>query len=280
MTSSGPPLSPLTKVPLTPKKSYRVTPPNENTIRIAHITDTHLGLRERVVYEQIGAEGSKPVKVRVPSFEKFRRLLKTLQALNPDVIIHTGDIADRELWYDRQRYEEFKSTLPDLSGPKLLLFIRGNHDDSLTRGDLCELFDGLDTLSIEDDGPIPLVDGQIIVDGRDYQEEVSADSFLTDLTTQSDNTIRIGAFHQSFRQVSRSFDANVDLADLAPPHEPIHTYYDLLLFGHMHKESVQQIGDCLLVSGGPPLGVDVQSSVGLFTFSTATSHYQRFPFLR
>lgn len=277
MSASDTRLSPLVKIPLTPIDNYRVNPPLGKTLNIAHITDTHLGLRERTVYVATKPEKSEPIKRQVSSFEKFRRLLNTLQILDPDVIIHTGDITDRRLWKDQRRYEEFKLSLPGHLKKTLFLYIRGNHDRSLEREDLCKLFPGWDILSLEDSGSVPLADGQIHICGKDYQDINSARAFSTDPSQAPESSIRIGAFHQSIRRVSSSYDANIDLTDLTPENEAVGSYYDLLLLGHMHTEAVQQIGDCMLIDGGSTLGLNVPSTIGVFTFSKAGSHYQRFP---
>lgn len=271
------PLPSLIKVPLTPRDNYRVSPNSGRTLKIAHISDTHLGLRERTVYVPTHPESSEPVKTRVSSFEKFRGLLKTLQKLDPDVIIHTGDITDQKLDDNYSRYKEFKSKLPGLSSDGLLLYTRGNHDQLLSRTDLCELFSGWEVLSLEENGPVPLVNKQIIVYGTDYRKDLSSEPSIRPSTRNTDGSVRIGVFHQSIRRISRSYDANTKLNELPPSSKNTSSFYDLLLLGHMHTNTVQQEGECLLIDGGSTLGLNTPSTVGLLTFSEAGSHYQRFP---
>lgn len=277
MSPSDRPLSPLTKVPLTPRDRYRVTPHSGPTLKIAHISDTHLGLRERTVYVPAGPDRSEPIEKQVTSFVKFRGLLTTLQTLDPDVIIHTGDVADRELWEERRKYEAFKESLPDLLERGLLLYVEGNHDQFSSRRDLSELFSGWDVLSLEESGPVPLADDQILVCGMDHRKGGPDKSVPTGLPQNPDGSIVIGAFHQSIRRISRSYDANADLDDLSPTSESASSYYDILLLGHMHTNTVQQVDECMLIDGGSTLGLNIPSTVGMLTFSEAGSHYQRFP---
>lgn len=277
MTPSDHSSSSLINVALTPRDNYRVSPPSDQTLKIAHISDTHLGLKERTVYVSNRPESTEPVTKQVSSFEKFRGLLTTLQTLDPDIILHTGDIANEQLWDDRSRYEEFKSSIPTFSNQGLLFYVRGNHDRFLTRTDLSELFGGFDVLPLEDSGPIPIADGQILLCGLDHRNSLTNESALNEVPQNSDESIIIGAFHQSIKGFSRSYDANVDLNDLAPSSEDVGTFYDLLLFGHMHTNTIQQIRECLLIDGGSTLGLNTPSTVGMLTFSEAGSHYQRFP---
>ena len=270
-------LSPLVKVPLTPRDNYRVTPPSGQTLKIAHVSDTHLGLKERTVYVPTRPESSEPITKQISSFEKFRGLLTTLQTLNPDVIIHTGDIADRQLWEDRPQYEEFKASLPDATNQGILFYVRGNHDHYLSNSDLSELFTGFDPLPLDGSGLVPLADTQIMLYGMDYRDNLGSKSIPDKIIQRDNEAILIGVFHQSIKRISRSYSANVSLTDLLPSSNEFGSVYDLLLLGHMHTNTVQQIGECLLIDGGSTLGLNVPSTVGMITFSEAGSHYQRFP---
>lgn len=277
MPSDGGTFQPLAKVGLTPTDDYRITPPTDKTLKIAHISDTHLGLKEREVYVP-HIDGKSKVTKQVSSFKKFRGLLTTLQAIDPDVIIHTGDVVDKKILNHQDRLKTLESRLSNLPEERLLLYLRGNHDTHLSDIRIRQLFDNWDVLALEDVSPVSLADDQLTVVGRDHQYNPAPRKFNTDTLDDREDSVIIGAFHQSIHQISRSYAANTDLADLTPAGKSVTGYYDLLLFGHMHTDYLEQKEGCTIVDGGSALGLDTASTVGLLTFSEAASHYQRFPF--
>lgn len=277
MSSDGSNLQPLTKVGLTPKEDYRLTPPTGLSLKIAHISDTHLGLKERKVYVPHTDKKSRPVTKQTSSFQKFQGLFTTVQALDPDIIIHTGDIVDKKILNHQDRLKTLESQLTNLSGERLLLYLRGNHDTYLSDVQIRQLFKNWDVLALEDVSPVSLADGQLTVVGRDFQEHPTPEAFDVDSIDDSEDSVIIGAFHQTIRQISRSFTANTDLTDLTPTGKSVAEYYDLLLFGHMHTDYLQQREACTIIDGGSALGLDTASTVGLLTFSEGASHYQQFP---
>jgi DNA repair exonuclease SbcCD nuclease subunit len=270
-------LQPVTKVGLTPTEDYRITPPSGKILRIAHISDTHLGLKQRKVYVPHADGKSRPVTKQASSFQKSRGLLTTIQALDPDVVIHTGDVVDQKILDHQDRFEALESGLPNLPEERLLLYLRGNHDTFLSDVHLRQLFDGWDVLALEDVSPVPLAGGQLTVVGRDYQEHPSPSTFSMDIVDNAEDSVIVGAFHQAIRQISRSYTADTDLTDLTPGDKSVAKYYDLLLFGHMHTDHLEQKKGCTIIDGGSALGLDTASTVGLLTFSEGASHYQRFP---
>jgi predicted phosphodiesterase len=221
---------------------------------------------------------SRPVKKQISSFQKFRGLLTTIQTLDPDVIIHTGDIVDQDITEHKDRVRTLKSRLPDLTQKRLLLYLRGNHDTALSDFHIRELFDDWDILALEDASPVHLAEGQITVVGRDHCKYPTQGVLgMNDLDNESDSIV-IGAFHQTIHQISRSYAADTKLTDLTPAGIPATRYYDLLLFGHMHTDYLEQDEKgCTIIDGGSALGLDIASTVGLLTFSEAAAHYQRFP---
>ena len=269
-------LQPIIKVGLTPTDNYRITPPKGKTLKIAHISDTHLGLDKRTVYVPNQDGKSKPVTKQVSSFQKFRGLLSTLRALDPDVIIHTGDIVDKKIVNQQGRLKTLQSELPNRTEDRLLLYLRGNHDTYLSDIHIRELFNNWDVLALEDVSPIPLADGQLTIIGRDYRK------LPRSLNIESPDSLKysitVGAFHQTIRGISRSYAAETNLIDLTPDDKPVTKYYDLLLLGHMHTDYLSQKEGCTIIDGGSALGLDTASTVGLLTFSQGASHYQRFPF--
>lgn len=275
MTTNGDKLQPLLKVGLTPTDNYRITPPTGKTLKIAHISDTHLGLNERTVYVPNPDGKSKPVTKQASSFQKFRGLFTTLQALDPDVIIHTGDIVDEKITNQRNKLKALQSELPNQTEERLLLYLRGNHDTYLSDTHIRELFNNWDVLAIEDVSPISLADGQLTVVGRDHRKHPKSLNMVS--PDNLSNSITIGAFHQTIRGISRSYAANTNLIDLTPDDKPVTEYYDLLLLGHMHTNYFKQKEGCTILDGGSALGLDTASTVGLLTFSQGASHYRRFP---
>lgn len=268
---------PLAKVGLTPTEAYRITPPTGRTLKIAHISDTHLGLKERKVYVPHIDGKSRPVTKQASSFQKFRGLLTTIQALDPDVIIHTGDVVDQKILNHQDQLKTLESRLPNLPEERLLLYLRGNHDTFLSDVRIRQLFNSWDVLALEDVSPVSLADGQLTVVGRDYREHVTPGEFNIDPVDNAEGSVIVGAFHQTIRQISRSYTADTNLTDLTPAGKSAAEYYDLLLFGHMHTDYLEQAEGCTIIDGGSALGLDTTSTVGLLTFSEGASHYQRFP---
>ena len=277
MPSDDSNLQPLAKVGLPPTENYRITPPKGKTLKIAHISDTHLGLKERKVYVPHPDDKSRPVTKQTSSFHKFRGLLTTIQALDPDIIIHTGDVIDKEILNQKERLETLESRLTDLPEERLLLYLRGNHDTHLSDVRIRGLFNNWNVLALEDISPVSLADGQLTIVGRDYREQPESRMFDIDKPDDAEDSITIGIFHQTIRQISRSYTADTNLTDLTPSDKSVAGYYDLLLFGHMHTDYLQQEQGCTIIDGGSALGLDTASTVGLLTFSEGASHYQRFP---
>lgn len=262
------------KMGLNPKDNYRVKPPNGSTIKIAHITDTHLGLTKKAKYTSCRKE-SRLESRRVPSFKNFQRSIELLQYLDPDVIVHTGDIIDNTLINSERKYKDLKKSLPDQLKQALFLYIHGNHDNTLRRQQLCRLLPGWDILPLDGNSPVSLVDGQIEIIGKDYQNVNSSDGFSINTYQISEDAIKIGAFHQSIRHISDSYNANVHINHLGPDDGTDSSYYDLLLLGHMHTKEVRQITECTLIVDST-LGLTAPPTIGLLTFSNAASHYQRY----
>ncbi len=82
-------------------------------VRVAHITDTHLG--EHADFALLDMETDRSLDYVLQSIEQL--------TLAPDVILVTGDIADHG---SRAAYETLKSKLARFPQPKL--WINGNHD--------------------------------------------------------------------------------------------------------------------------------------------------------
>lgn len=265
-------LEPLVTVQLVPEDNYRITPPNGETLKIAHISDTHFGLKEREVYVQ-GRKKSRPVTKQVSAFQNFRELLSTIQALDPDVIIHTGDVIDKEILNCQ---DQIKSQLPTPSEERLFLYVRGNHDTHAGEEHIHQLFTGWDVYPLADVSPISLADGQLILLGRDYQDNPTQEAFDMDSLDIAEESLVVGSFHQAVRQISQSYDADTDLMDLVPDGESVVEYYDLLLFGHMHTDHLDLNREYAIIDGGSASGLNTTSEVGLLIFSTGTSKYERF----
>ncbi|MDB9235448.1 metallophosphoesterase family protein [Halorubrum ezzemoulense] len=266
-TDSG--YEPVMKIGLEPRDHFRVDPPGDKMYKIAHITDTHLGQHKRTVYKSLGGTGSQPVDVQVRSFTRFKKIIELLQFLNPDIVVHSGDIAERGLIDQqnqlRKMYSNIDNSLPEVQ----FLYIRGNHDCNRSTRLIRELFPEWDFHPINDSEKVNLIDKQMIIVGSDYQEVGNTGDFDFDPPEINTDVITIGAFHQSFRNVSRSYDADVALTSTAPDGQSVNDYYDILLLGHMHSDYFDFDGGCRIVEG--------RWFVDLFTFTTAGSHFQRFP---
>jgi predicted phosphodiesterase len=229
------------------------------------------------VYVPQGDGKSRAETEQVYSFQKFRGLLTAIQALDPSVIIHTGDVVDKGIANNREQLRMFRSQMPELQKERLFLYLRGNHDTILSDGRIRRLFPDWDVLAIDDASPVRLADGQLGVVGRDYQHVPTPEAFDVGSPDDAKESVTIGAFHQTVRQISRSYTADTDLADLTPGDTPAAEYYDLLLFGHMHTNHLDQKEGCTVIDGGSASGLDTNPTVGLLTFSEGAAHYQRFP---
>lgn len=112
---------------------------NDMAIRIAHLSDTHLG------YEAYPARAASGNNQRGEDFVRaFRNAVEDILAWDPDVVIHSGDVADRPkvdiryMLVAQQYFRRLGSIRPDGTRRQVVV-IAGNHDLSRSRKEACWL---------------------------------------------------------------------------------------------------------------------------------------------
>ena len=114
-------------------------------IKVAHLSDTHIGYE---AYKNVSAGGENQ---RAVDFAKaFILAVDGIIQSDPDVVIHSGDVADRTqipirlMLLIRQQFSRLASLRPDGTRRQLVV-VAGNHEIPRNRKEACflELFKGL-----------------------------------------------------------------------------------------------------------------------------------------
>lgn len=114
-------------------------------LRLAHFSDTHLGYE---AYPALSASGNNQRGEDV--VRAFVGVCADIEAADPALVIHSGDVADRPqipiryMLLVRQRFERLAAIRPDGTRRQLVV-IGGNHELPRNRKEACflELFKGL-----------------------------------------------------------------------------------------------------------------------------------------
>lgn len=238
--------------------------------RIAHISDTHLGRKEYRENEEL---------LEVETYYRFLNAIWQALKLNADIILHTGDIVDSDIRNDINRYSKLREQIESILDPSTTCcYIPGNHDSSLTKNYLREIFNKGNLVNLDAfEHPVSFVDGQIQIVGRGYVNNPSWDEFNWTKPDPSNKIVTIGAFHQSFKELSQSFSANCSYSDLVPGGDSLRDWYDILALGHMHTDRIEEKNGVFVVDGGSAAGINVETpSLGLITLTPGVSYYERY----
>lgn len=93
-------------------KEYKIVnkniPDNFVGLKIIHFSDIHYGttIKER----------------------EFENIVKEINKFNPDIVIFTGDLFDKNISYSKEELEIFKNYLKDINGDLGKFAVTGNHD--------------------------------------------------------------------------------------------------------------------------------------------------------
>ena len=119
-------------------------------IKVAHLSDTHIGYE---AYKTVSASGENQ---RAVDFAKaFISAVDAIILADPELVIHSGDVADRTqipirlMLLIRQQFTRLASIRPDGSRRQLVV-VAGNHEIPRNRKEACflELFKGLPGVQI------------------------------------------------------------------------------------------------------------------------------------
>lgn len=262
-----------TKKPLYPSSEFSLSPPSGRMFRIAHISDTHIGRSERYTLDTTSGNKSW-TKDHIPSVRNLRSAFTILTALDPDLIVHTGDIIQEDPLREEE-ITDIEESLPDASTDMRLFYIRGNHDNDKTDRILERILPEVETVSLEEHGWITEANGQISIFGADYRKppfDPPAD-FIPE--EPAPTTITIGAFHQKVNNPNQTQEFAV--GDFVPTNASLADWYDITLLGHMHTNHLS-LKHPVVIDGGSTGGMTYRSRafIGLLTFSSIGAHYQRF----
>jgi len=125
-----------------------------NSIRVAHLSDTHLGYE---AYKPLNVSGENQ---RAADFARaFVNVCREIIAADPDVVIHSGDVADRThipirvMLLIRSWFSQLAGVRPDGTRRQLVV-VAGNHELPRNKKEACflELFRGLPGVHIVTQG--------------------------------------------------------------------------------------------------------------------------------
>ena len=125
-----------------------------NSIRVAHLSDTHLGYE---AYKSLNVSGENQ---RSADFARaFVNVCREIIAADPDVVIHSGDVADRThipirvMLLIRAWFSQLAGVRPDGTRRQLVV-VAGNHELPRNKKEACflELFRGLPGVHIVTQG--------------------------------------------------------------------------------------------------------------------------------
>lgn len=236
------------------------------TVRLAHVSDTHLGYEAYPTLSPAGNNQRGEDAVR-----SWRRTVDEVVAADPALVIHSGDLADRPLVSTRYMLEARRG-LAALAGRRpdgtrrQVVVIAGNHDAPRDRKEPAwlELFASMPGLHVVTRGPqvVTFDDPDVPAELADVAvTAVPHDSLklleLTDLPRPVDRAVNILTCHGVaegsalyVRAVGREFPVPVDLLAAG---------WDYVALGHWHRQGPVPIG-----SGDP------EASVAWYAGSTET----------
>ncbi|MEJ7839300.1 MAG: DNA repair exonuclease [Thermomicrobiales bacterium] len=102
-----------------------------DTIRIAHLSDTHLGYRAYAKVDPASGRNQRTIDVE----QAFTRAIDSILDLKPDIIIHAGDVfhQSRPSWHAIRHFVREMRRIENAGIPTLV--IAGNHDTPRLRTD-------------------------------------------------------------------------------------------------------------------------------------------------
>ncbi len=208
-------------------------------LNLAHISDTHLGYK---AYEALSPHGNNQREHDM--VVAFRESISGINKWNPDLVIHSGDVADAPR-IDHRMMLTIKKALIDLTdgGARPVVVIAGNHDAPRSRKDLCflELFADIPGLHIVTQGYKAIDLGDVVVHAVphdslkaiDFDEVRPLPGRMNILTTHG-----VAESSELFlRAVGREFPI---------PAEVLLRDWDYVALGHWHKR-----GPVILGNEGP-----------------------------
>ncbi|WP_174811727.1 metallophosphoesterase [Salinadaptatus halalkaliphilus] len=229
------------------------------------MSDSHLGLQN---YTTQDGE-----KVRIPSYKRFIKTIKVIQDLNPDLVIHTGDIFDENPLLKTKLYHRTKLKLKEIVDSNIAFcYIRGNHDPYQSDVILSDLLPQWDHVHLGDRDSYSVCDGKLLLYGIDYRDPSKSTFEDVYPPIKEQDQICLGLFHQSIAAVTRSFDASVSFEDLAD--KDYSKEYDVVALGHVHNRRWIKNENISIFVGGSSSGVDCFPSIGLLTLTSESSHYR------
>ena len=253
------------------------------SIRVAHLSDTHLGYE---AYKSLNASGENQ---RAADFARaFVNVCQEIIAADPDVVIHSGDVADRThipirvMLLIRTWFARLAGVRPDGTRRQLIV-VAGNHELPRNKKEACflELFRGLPGVHIvtqgyeqvvfADEGPSagrsPVV-ADLVVHALPHDALKTVDF---DLVAPIDGKINIFSSHGVaggselyVRSLGREF---------AIPTDVLVRGWDYGALGHWHKQGpVPIVSTGARSDGQSPVDSDGRERSGRIWYSGSTEN--------
>lgn len=119
-------------------------------VTIFHISDTHLGYRNRA---KPGGRGRITWVDRADSLDAFQRILQLAIEEDIDAVVHTGDLFDHDV--DQETLDTVMSSLESLTRAEIpFYFILGDHDRGATGGEVSDAADAISELQSAMESPL------------------------------------------------------------------------------------------------------------------------------
>jgi putative phosphoesterase len=204
-------------------------PKKKNQITILQLSDTHI--RQSENFNQVA----------------LMKTIEKINNLNPDYIIHLGDITEEGT---KEDYELAKKLLSKIGKP--IIYIIGNHD---ARNVGYELFPKYF-------GPLKPVyqDDQVLIAGFDSTipdrdggrfGQTSIEALKKVLIEKGQNKIKIVAFHHHLLPIPRAGRERSMIIDAGDVLKTVLDYkVDLVLNGHRHSDNIYRIEETIVINSG------------------------------
>ena len=205
------------------------------TLKLAHLSDTHLGYE---AYSAVTPKGNNQRGVDI--VKAFISTVEAIDEWDPDIVIHSGDVAERprvDFRYLLQAQQSL-SRLAD-GGRRQVVVIAGNHDAPRSRKDVCflELFQGIPGVHVVTVGYQRVDLGDVVVHAipHDSLNETNFDE-VRPLPGRVNILTSHGVAESSelfLRAIGREF---------AIPGEVMLREWDYVALGHWHKRGPVFLG--------------------------------------
>ncbi len=205
--------------------------------------------------------------------DKFNVLKDELDALNPDVIVITGDLTNEGLV---KEYEKCKTLLAGLHAKKIIV-ISGNHDYRNTGYLLFKKFFPFETINELSDDVVLVTLGTARPDRNDGEVGYRQHLWLERTMQKHKDKVKILAMHHHLIAIPDTGSDQQTVVDAGDVLRSImNSNVDLVLCGHKHRPWVWNFGKLMVVNAGTATSERVrglfENTYNIITITGSTIH--------